>query len=128
MEQGISLQQEDDGDFANRCLPKTYSFYLQSSLRNASNVEGIDKFDYFIRTEVSIFQFLNDQYYAQRRNPRFRLSNICNDPVLMDQLDESIVSYLKNRKSEMSLVKLRNRYVILLENALIRNLCVTKPK
>jgi hypothetical protein len=120
------LQQEDEGDFVNRCIPKTYSFFLHSKLAKSSKAEGLDKFDYFIRTEVPMLQFLSDQYYAQGRKPELSLSCLCEDPVLMDQLDDSILNYLRNRKRLSNLVKLRNTYIILLENALIRNIKASK--
>jgi hypothetical protein len=126
MEDSVVLQQ-DEGDFADRCLPKTYGFYVRSLTGKAPNPEGIDRFDNFIRTEVPIFQFLNDQYYAHERSPKLRLLSVCGDPALMDQVDESIVDYLKSRKRTASLAKLRNQYIILLENALIRHLVPVGP-
>jgi hypothetical protein len=128
LEAGLSQHQDpDEGDFTIRSLPKTYGYYLKNRLYEGAEATGIDGFDYFIRTEVPILQFLNDQYYANKKNPRLRLDQLCGDPTLLDLFDESILSYISHRKSQANLMKLQSNYLIILENCILRLIAETKP-
>ncbi len=112
--------EQDTGDFANRCLPKTYAFYASRRWAISFRSDGIDKFDFFLRSEVPILQFLNDEFYASGRSSDFALAAICQDTLLLGQLDESIVTYLRSGKSRARSDKIRDNYIILLENAIVR--------
>ena len=101
------LEEQDTGDFAESCLPKTYEYCLKSGLLTRKTSEGQDQFDDLIRQRAPILQFMHDQYYASKKNPRLRLAALCGDSTTLDQLDTDMLISMRNPENRDCQVKIR---------------------
>lgn len=110
----IDTFEKSDGEFAERCFPKTYQAYIRKQLhKRPQNKDGYDHFDSFIMTRFSLFRYLGQSYYKCNKPSKLKFAEIAPQRVL-DHLDYKMAQYLSSPTEELY-EEIRQLYVFSLE-------------
>jgi len=115
-EQRTVLDQEQ-GDFACRCMPRTCSVFVEAPGRKRSPAHGEDPFDHFLQQRVAFLSYMIRAYYELGRPPELQLVKFGSQKML-DSLDKLLFRFVRTGKED-AYVEAREVYVFMLERYLI---------
>ena len=99
-EQRTVLDQEQ-GDFACRCMPRTCSVFVEAPGRKRSSAHGEDPFDDFLQQRVAFLSYMIRAYYELGRPPELQLVKFGSEKML-DSMNVSMFARVVSRSSLLS--------------------------
>jgi hypothetical protein len=114
----MNFQEDPGGDFLERCLPKSFSYYISKSDRYQYTHPQYDEFDLFIMREVPCLKYVISYYYKNHRAEQLKLVNIA-DKNMIANIDEAILHYLETQGKQFYF-QVKELYILMIEQKMLK--------
>lgn len=108
---------QEHGDFASRCMPRTCALFVETHGGKTSQVQKEDPFDFFLQQRVAFLSYMIRAYYELGKPPELQLVKFGSQRML-DSLDKLLFLFFRMRKED-SYAQAREMYIFMLERYLI---------